>query len=122
MKVVIGGDHAGNALKEELKKCMAAWRYYEVEDVGTHSTETVDYPDFAIAVARRVVELEAESLGVLVCGTGIGVSIAANKIAGVRAACCSDTFSAEMARGHNDANVLCVGARVIGAGLGEKIL
>jgi ribose 5-phosphate isomerase B len=121
MKLVIGSDHAGFALKEELKKILAEWHDYQVEDVGTFSGESVDYPDYAAAVARRVAD-GTGVLGVLVCGTGIGVAIAANKVRGVRAATCTDPYCAEMARAHNDANVLCLGARVVGGGLAAKTL
>jgi ribose 5-phosphate isomerase B len=117
MKVVIGSDHAGFLLKELLKQRLAEWKH-EVEDVGTHSTESVDYPDFAVAVGRRVAAAPG-TLGLLVCGTGIGVSMAANKLRGVRAARCDEPYSAKMARSHNDANVLCIGERVIGPGVAE---
>jgi len=118
MRVILGSDHAGFALKEHLKGRLAEWGH-AVEDLGTHSTESADYPDYAAAVGRRVVEERGGALGVLVCGTGIGVSIAANKIDGVRAARADDPYSAGMARAHNDANVLCVGARVVGSGVAE---
>jgi ribose 5-phosphate isomerase B len=110
MKVIIGSDHAGFAAKQGL---VAALRKlgHSVTDAGTEGTESVDYPDFAIQVGRAVVENEAER-GILVCGTGIGMCMTANKIRGVRAAVVSDAFTAEMSRRHNDANVLCLGARV----------
>lgn len=112
MKIYIGSDHAGYQLKEYLKEQLDA-RDYEVIDVGTDGPESVDYPDYAFAVARQVAG--GKGVGILVCGTGIGMSIAANKVRGVRAACCSTIFEATMARRHNNANVLCVGSRVVGA-------
>ena len=120
MRLIIGSDHGGFRLKasivEELTKAG-----HQVEDAGTHSADSVDYPDIAVAVARRVAEGEF-ARGILVCGTGIGMSIAANKIAGVRAAVVSDGFSARMARAHNDANVLCLGERVVGPGLAGDLV
>ena len=127
MRVVIGSDHAGFELKEFLKKSLAGWGQ-EVEDVGTHSTASTDYPDYALLVGDRVAKAvrdgggAPETLGVLVCGTGIGVSIAANKVKGVRAARCDEPYSAQMSRRHNDANVLCMGQRVIGSGVAELTL
>lgn len=119
-RIAMGSDHAGFALKEELKQALVE-RGYDVNDVGTHDGQRVDYPDFAHPVARAVVAAEA-NLGVLVCGTGVGMSIAANRHKGVRAAVVSDTYSAHMARAHNDANVLCIGSRVVGPGLALDIL
>jgi ribose 5-phosphate isomerase B len=111
MKVIVGSDHAGFAAKqaliEELKKMG-----HSVTDAGTDGIESVDYPDFAIQVGRAVAESEAER-GILICGTGIGMCMTANKIRGVRAAVVTDAFTAEMSRRHNDANVLCLGARVL---------
>jgi len=98
-----------------------AERGWIVEDLGCHTSASVDYPDYADAVARKVAAGEP-GLGLLICGTGMGMSMAANKVPGVRAALCGDTFSAEMTRRHNDANVLCLGARVIGTGLAKAIL
>ena len=124
MRVVIGSDHAGFQLKEYLKQRLVEWQH-EVEDLGTHSTASTDYPDFAAAVGRRVVESSGQgtpTLGVLVCGSGVGISIAANKVHGVRAACCSETYSAKMSRLHNDANVLCMGERVVGHGVAEAMV
>jgi len=120
MKVAIGADHAGYELKEQLLR-MLREDGVEVEDVGTFSADSVDYPDFAAAVGRKVASGEAER-GILVCGTGIGVAIAANKLDGVRAASCHDHFTARMARAHNDANVVTVGARVVGVGVAEEIV
>lgn len=112
MKLVIGADHAGYQLKEKIKAYLKE-KGHELVDVGTFSEECVDYPDFAEKVALEVAGESAE-LGILVCGTGIGVSIAANKIPGVRAANCSTVFEAQMARAHNNANIICIGSRVIG--------
>ncbi len=121
MRVVIGSDHAGFHLKEALKKALGAWGH-EVDDVGTHTLDSVDYPDFAVAVSRKVVAGGAGTLGVILCGSGIGVSIAANKVKGIRAARCDEPYSAQMARRHNDANVLCMGERVVGPGVAEMTL
>ena len=114
-KIIIGCDHGGFELKNEVIAHLEK-RGIEVTDVGTHSTASCNYPDYARAVCKRIQSGEFER-GILVCGTGIGISIAANKHNGIRAACCSDTFSARMTRMHNDANVLCFGGRVVGAGL-----
>lgn len=119
-RVVIGSDHAGLSLKPALIRALEA-RGADVEDVGTHTAASVDYPDFAHNVALRVAKGSAR-LGVLVCGSGVGMSIAANRHAGVRAVVCSEPYSARMARAHNDANVLCLGARVVGEGLAIDIL
>lgn len=120
MRLAIGSDHAGWNAKEHLKRWLAE-RGHAIEDVGTHGTAAVDYPDFAGEVARRVAANQAD-LGLLVCGSGIGMGIAANKVKGVRAAVCTDSYSARVARQHNDANVLCMGARVTGLGLMEDVL
>ena len=120
MKLVCGSDHAGLRLKEELKRHLEA-KGITVHDVGTHSNESCDYPDYAVQVARAVAAHEAD-FGLLVCGTGIGMAMTANKIAGIRAASVSDTFSAHASREHNDANVLCIGERVVGVGLAKDIL
>lgn len=117
--LIVGSDHAGLALKRELSG-VAAELGYEVVDLGTHTSESTDYPDYAHQVANAVAS--GDGLGLLVCGTGIGMSMAANRHPGVRAAVCGDVFSASMTRQHNDANVLCVGARVVGAGLAGEIL
>ena len=118
--IAIGNDHAGYEMKlaliEHLKQ-----RGYEVRDFGTDSTESCDYPDFAKEVAREVVNGDAEC-GILVCGTGIGMSIAANKVKGIRAAVVSDEFSTKATREHNDANILCLGARVIDNEKAVKLL
>lgn len=119
MKVAIGCDHGGFALKEAVIEAIKA-AGHEPVDFGTYSTESVDYPDFAGKVTSAVVGGEAE-LGVLICGTGIGMSIAANKVRGIRAALCHDVYSARLTRNHNDSNVLVMGARVIGPGLAQEI-
>ncbi len=120
MRIAIGADHAGYEAKERLKQRLAQ-RGDAVEDVGTHGTASVDYPDFAGRAARLVAEGKAD-FGVLVCGSGVGMSIAANKVRGIRAAHCTDPYTARLAREHNDANVLCMGARVSGPGLMEAML
>lgn len=120
MKVFLGADHAGFALKEVLEEALGELGH-DAEDLGTHSSESVDYPDFAHRVAEAVLANEG-SLGVLVCGSGIGISMAANKHPGIRAALCHEPWSAEMTRRHNDANVLCLGERVIGQGLARATL
>jgi ribose 5-phosphate isomerase B len=109
MIVAIGSDHAGFELKELIIKFLAEQKI-EFVDCGTHSSESVDYPDYALKVAKTVLS-DAAKLGIIVCGTGIGVSIVANKIKGIRAALCCSEFAAEMARKHNDANVLALGGR-----------
>ncbi len=113
--IAVGSDHGGFALKEEIKKHLKG-RGLEVTDFGSYSPEAVDYADIAYPVAKAVAAGECEK-GILCCGTGIGISIAANKVKGIRAACCSDCFSAKLTRQHNDANILCMGGRVVGAGL-----
>ena len=114
-KIVMGSDHAGYNLKLKVKAHLEA-RGIEVLDVGTDSPESCNYTVFAHAVCEAVTSGTAP-LGILVCGTGIGMSMAANKHSGIRAACCENTFSARMTRMHNDANVLCLGERVVGFGL-----
>lgn len=116
----IGSDHGGYALKQEIMKHLSE-RGIAYRDYGTYSEESCDYPDYGEAVGRAVASGECER-GIVVCGTGIGISIAANKVRGVRCALCGDCFSAQMAREHNDANVLALGARVLGAGLALKIV
>ncbi|WP_242345547.1 ribose 5-phosphate isomerase B [Anaeromyxobacter terrae] len=119
-RVIAGSDHAGLSLRAEAVK-VAREAGYEVEDLGPFSGESVDYPDYARRVAEAVSSGGAR-LGILVCGTGIGMSIAANKVKGARAAHCASEYEARMARLHNDANVLCVGERVVGLGLGAAIV
>ncbi len=119
-RIAIGSDHAGFELKEKVRGYLAG-KGYQIEDLGTHSTASVDYPDYAEKVAVRVAQKQAD-YGVLVCGTGIGIGISANKVPGIRAATCNDTLSARFARSHNDANVLTLGGRIIDASTAEKIL
>lgn len=114
MKIAIGCDHAGYSYKEAIKKHLLE-KGLEIMDFGCHSGETADYPNQGKAVGEAVAAGECEK-GVLVCGTGIGISIAANKVKGIRAAVCGDCFSARASRQHNDANVLALGERVIGLG------
>lgn len=120
MRWIVGSDHAGLALKRGLIEQLRAWGD-EVDDVGAYDEQSVDYPDFGAAVGRAVAA-DPAARGLVVCGTGIGISIAANKIAGVRAAVVHDGFTAEMARKHNDANVIAIGARVVGPGVAEDAL
>jgi ribose 5-phosphate isomerase B len=119
-KLIVGSDHAGLALRGEAAKTARA-AGFDVEDLGPFSGDSVDYPDYARRVAEAVSAGKAR-LGVLVCGTGIGMSIAANKVKGARAAHCTTELEARMARAHNDANVLCLGERVIGLDLGAAIV
>lgn len=119
MILAFGSDHAGYRLKRTLFE-HAAERGYECVDLGCHSTESCDYPDFAHAVARAVLDGTADR-GVVICGTGIGSCMAANRHAGIRAALCTETFAARATRAHNDANVLCMGERVVGEGVAKDI-
>lgn len=119
-RIILGADHAGLPLKDALAARLRE-RGWDVDDVGTATADSVDYPDFAHRVAGAIASGE-HSRGLLVCGSGIGMSISANRHAGVRAVVCSEAYSAQMARAHNDANVLCLGARVVGVGLAETIL
>lgn len=114
-KITVGCDHAGLNLKKIVIAHLEG-RGFEVLDVGTHSTDSCDYPQIAHELCKNIQDGKTE-LGILVCGTGIGMSMAANKHRGIRAAACSDTFSARLTRVHNDANVLCFGERVVGMGL-----
>lgn len=118
MRVAIGADHAGYELKQVI---IESFPELEFIDVGTHDSASCDYPDYAAAVARRVAAGEADT-GVLICGTGAGMAMAANKVPGIRAACCSETYTARLTRDHNDANVLCLGARVVGEGVATDIV
>ena len=118
--VGLGADHAGFPLKEDLKAWLIT-RGYDVVDFGTQSADAVDYPDYAAAVASAVTAGKAD-FGVLVCGTGIGMAIAANKLPGIRAAACSDAYTARMSREHNDANILALGARITGRDAAIEIL
>ena len=118
--ISIASDHGGYALKEEIKERLTS-KGLEVEDFGCHNTDSCDYPDFAEAAARAVAEGKCEK-GIVVCTTGIGVSITANKVKGIRCALCSDAFSAEMTRRHNDSNMLAIGAGVVGKNLALRIV
>lgn len=120
MKIAIGCDHGGYALKLAVKKHLEE-KGYEVIDYGCHGTESVDYPVYGEKVGRAVARGECE-LGVLICGTGIGISLAANRVKGVRAAVCSEPYSAEMTRRHNNANIIAFGARVVGEGTAMTIV
>lgn len=120
MKIALGSDHGGYELKLEIMKHLEK-KGVDFEDFGTYSKESCDYPDYAEKVAEGVVSKKFD-FGILVCGTGIGISIAANKVPGIRAALCSDTFSAHACREHNDANILALGQRVIGPGLALDIV
>lgn len=121
MKITIGSDHGAVELKEEVKMVLHEFEYVRVTDVGTFGTESVDYPDIAEKVCADVVSGKADR-GIVLCGTGIGISIAANKIDGIRAALCGDVYSAIMSRKHNDANVLAMGGRVTGIGPAGEIV
>ncbi|MFD2117062.1 ribose 5-phosphate isomerase B [Paenibacillus yanchengensis] len=120
MKVIIGADHGGFRLKQELIPFIESLGY-TVEDVGSSCEQSVDYPDYALPVCTAVVEGKADR-GILVCGTGIGMSIAANKVKGIRCALVHDLFSAQATRDHNDTNVLAMGERVIGPGVAQEIV
>src|SRR5579864_769229 len=120
MKIALGSDHAGFELKQTVKRLLTAQGIH-LNDCGAHSPESVDYPDFARAVGEEVARRQAD-FGILVCGTGIGMSMCANKVAGIRAAKADTEYEAEMARAHNDANVLCLGARVTDAATAEKLV
>lgn len=118
--LAIGSDHGGYALKEEIKKYLDS-KQIAYEDFGTLTGESCDYPDIANAACQAIVSGRCDR-GILICGTGIGISISANKVKGIRAALCGDCYSAEMTRRHNDANILAMGARVLGPGLALKIV
>ena len=119
-KIVMGCDHAAPEMKNLVRDHLIA-RGFDVEDIGVHTTDSCNYPDIAHALCQKIQSGERE-MGILICGTGIGMSMAANKHRGIRAACCSDTFSARLTREHNDANVLCFGARVVGQGLALELV
>lgn len=120
MRIAIGCDHGGFNLKNVVLKHLED-KGIEVKDFGTFSEESCDYPDYSVKVAEEVASKNYD-LGILICGTGIGISIAANKVPGIRAALCSDTFSAHATRQHNDANILAMGQRVVGEGLALDIV
>lgn len=118
-KIIIGSDHGGYSLKNEIIKHLTSLGY-EVNDAGCYSADSCDYPVIAKSVANEV--LKSGNKGILVCGTGIGMSIAANRFDGIRASHCTDTYSAKMTRKHNDSNILCLGERVTGTGLAMDIV
>jgi ribose 5-phosphate isomerase B len=120
MKLVIGSDHAGFPLKGPLIKILQSWNY-NVKDVGSFNPEPVDFPDIALLLADEIISGRAER-GIMVCGTGVGAAIACNKIQGIRAALCHDTYSAHQCVEHDNVNVLCIGAQIIGQSLAEEIL
>ncbi|MEG0804057.1 MAG: ribose 5-phosphate isomerase B [Pygmaiobacter sp.] len=118
--IALGADHGGYALKEEIRQYLDE-RKIAYKDFGTYTDGSVDYPDMAVAPCNAVVCGECDK-ALLFCGTGVGISMAANKIKGIRACCCSDAFSAKYTRLHNDANALCLGGRVVGAGLAIELV
>lgn len=120
MKLATGSDHGGYLLKDIVNDLLQKLGH-QVIDVGTNSAESCDYPDFAKKVADTVASGKAD-LGILICGTGLGMSMAANKVAGIRAAVCCNEYMAKMARAHNDANIICIGERVTGAGLAAEMV
>ncbi|MCK4437209.1 ribose 5-phosphate isomerase B [bacterium] len=120
MRIALGCDHAGWEMKEDLKPFLEGLGH-QIVDFGTDNQDSVDYPDYALPVAKAVAKGDLER-GIVICGTGIGSSIAANKVSGIRAALCHDTFTAEMSRSHNDANILCLGGRVIDMELARRIV
>lgn len=120
VKIAIGSDHGGYDLKEEIRAHLES-QGIEILDLGTHSKESVDYPKFGFLVGEAVTTNKVD-LGIVVCGTGLGISMAANKVPGIRAAVCTETYSARMAREHNNANILALGGRVTGVGLALDIV
>lgn len=120
MKLIVGSDEAAYDFKEKIKEYLTV-KGYEIVDKGTYEGKPVLYPDIAVKVAQAVADGEAER-GILMCGTGIGMSISANKVPGIRAAVCHDSYSAERARKSNDAQIMCMGARVIGLGLAKQLV
>ncbi len=119
-RVVMGADHAGYKLKEAIKEFLEA-RRYPIDDKGCHDDQSVDYPDYAAQVSRAVAD-DDRNMGILVCGTGIGMSIAANKVPGARAALCHTEYEAQMSRNHNNANVICLGARTLKEGVAVRLV
>lgn len=120
MRIAISADHAGYELKNHLVKFLESMNH-QVTDLGTHSSDAVDYPDFARAVAVAVANSEVER-GIVVCGSGVGACVAANKVKGARACLCHDTYSAHQGVEHDDMNILCLGARIIGIALAEELV
>lgn len=120
MKIAMGNDHSAVELKTMIKEYLQG-KGYEVLDLGTNSTESCDYPEYGEKVGRAVASGEAD-LGIAICGTGLGISLAANKVKGIRACVCSEPYTAKMSRLHNNCNVLCFGARVVGSELAKMIV
>jgi ribose 5-phosphate isomerase B len=120
MRIAVGSDHRGYLAKQRIISALQKWQH-EVQDMGTNGEDSVDYPDFALRVAHAVSSGDADR-GILICGTGIGMCIAANKVPGIRAAPCHDSITAEMSRRHNDANVLCLSADLLGEELVDRML
>mgnify|MGYP001375317066 FL=1 len=120
LRIALGGDHAGFPLKQVVAERLNG-TVVSLTDCGTNSSESCDYPDFAVAVAKEIIEGRADR-GIVVCGSGVGVSVAANKIPGIRAAVCHDTYSAHQGVEHDDMNVLCIGGRIIGSELAFEII
>jgi ribose 5-phosphate isomerase B len=120
MKIIVGCDHGGYELKEKVVPHLRS-QSYEVEDVGTHSMESVDYPVYALKVARAIADGRADR-GILICGSGIGMCMAANRVSGVRAIQISEPYAAKMSRRHNDSNILCLGGRFIGQDLAFEVV
>lgn len=119
-KIFIGSDHGGFDLKQEIYAYIKDELQFEIQDMGCYDKKSVDYPDIASAVCKEV--LKGDAFGILICGTGIGISISANKFNGIRAALCSEEYSAKMTRLHNDANVLALGGRTVGVELAKSIV
>ena len=120
MKFYVATDHAGIDLKNHTCEYLTA-KGFEVIDLGPNSKDRVDYPDYAVMLSQKVLE-DTTAFGILICGSGIGMSMAANRFSGIRAALCHDAYTATMARSHNDANVLCFGERIVGVGVAESII
>lgn len=120
MRIAMASDHGGFELKEIVKEYLVG-QGFEVKDMGTYNTESVDYPDYGLKAAYEVASGHADR-GIVICGTGIGISISANKVRGIRCALCHDVYSAEMTRAHNDSNVLAMGGRVVGRDLALRIV
>ena len=121
MKIAIGNDHAAIQLKQEIIDHLKSKDGIEISDFGATDNQNLDYPEYAWRVSKAVVDQICD-IGILLCGTGVGMSIAANKVRGIRAVVCSDTYSAQLSRTHNDANILCLGARVVGSELAKAIV
>ena len=120
LRIALGGDHAGYTLKQQVAEHYAG-KFRELADCGTHDEQSCDYPDFAISVSRLIVNGEVDR-GIIICGSGVGVCVAANKIPGIRAAICHDTYSAAQGVEHDDMNVLCIGGRIVGSELAFGII